>query len=185
MRKKVILSLIAMICCVFFCTIGYSQTTNFTLALPTLTKIEPTLIAAPVVTAEPVLTAVAEVSDQPVITAVTPALIRMTLRFDWNRDGIYGSTTIRFNAANMTFTTGDGASGDFELEGECLALIFHTGCCPLYSGEFYGFMDCREGNCERRPGLWYLLERPTEVEALDAISQATVAAAVGLASDGS
>ena len=183
MRRKIVLSLIIMVCCVFFCTIGNSQT-NFNFALPTLTKVEPTLIATPVITAEPVAVAVTEVSDQPVLTAVNPALIRMTLRFDWNRDGIYGSTAIRFNPATMRFATGDGASGDFELEGECLALIFHTGCCPLYSGEFYGFMDCREGNCERRPGLWYLLERPTGIEALD-IDNRVVTAVVGLASDGS
>jgi hypothetical protein len=96
----------------------------------------------------------------------TASAANYTLYFDWEKDFTFSSTSLSINFSTMTFTTGDGYYGDVETVGGTLALIFRNGCCPLYTGPVYGFMDCRDGSCANDPGYWYI-GPPTSVESLE------------------
>ena len=100
-------------------------------------------------------------------TGPEPPTVDFTLYYDWNRDFVFSSTGLHINPSTMTFTTGSGGSGDVELLGDTLALIYRNGCCPIYTGPFHGFMDCRGGSyCDSDPGYWYI-GPPTGAGAID------------------
>lgn len=90
--------------------------------------------------------------------------VEMTLWYDWDGDENFGITPIYINTKALTFRTGDGGSGKFKMVVDCMSFIFNTGCCPLYSGPYYGYMDCRYDSCENEPGLWVLIEESTQSE---------------------
>jgi hypothetical protein len=93
--------------------------------------------------------------------------VDFTLYYDWDRDFVFSSTGLHINTSTMTFATDTGGSGDVDVLGSTLALLYRVGCCPIYTGPFHGFMDCREGsNCDGDPGYWYL-GPPTGAEATD------------------
>lgn len=81
---------------------------------------------------------------------------RLTLYFDWQRDGTFQSTSLTLDTSKLTFTTGDGAHGTFSMVGKCMALLYETGRLPIYSGPWYGHMDTRNTWPSLGPGYFYI-----------------------------
>ncbi|GEM_PF-3382945 len=90
-------------------------------------------------------------------TAAHAATLNLTLYFDWDGSG-FSSTPLAITTPGFTFQSGSGATGEVKLLGGCIALVYHTGCAPMYAGPLYGFMKCTDGSqgATTEPGRWYL-----------------------------
>ena len=99
-------------------------------------------------------------------TGPSPA-IDLTLYYDWGKDGTFASSSLQLYPGSypVPFTTGDGGSGFLEFFiGDAMTLDFKTGCCPMYTGPWYGYMDCKDGACGNEPG-WFYVGGPTAAQA--------------------